>query len=408
MRENEGTRESPRSSAGCRATLKGALLGVLACLIAVIGSAQLNAGQERYDYDALGRLIRVIDEQGRVTEYLYDAAGNILQVITGGTAQAPAITAISPTSIRRGETAQVTITGSGFTGAEVSASDPGLDISGVQTAATQISFSLAATLTATLGLQQIAIRSAAGTASASITVNQVLPKLGMSPQPVAVPPDNVARNVFVTLSSADTIDYVIALASVNPAVATVSPASVTIPAGQTQILVSVTGKSTGNTTINLSAAGLASVSVPVFVSAEFLGYRTNLALPLGVVVQSPTTVTSTVRGPFASKLVGVAKGAYISGVAPKAVGCEHYSRRRAHADHLGRNQRRARRPLGHGSCHGRSLERSGSGHRRLDRYRYIKGDDNDHDKESRAHRRAAAVPPGKSRCRSASDHAPAA
>src|SRR5439155_26641069 len=132
-------RVSPRSAGKSGAMLK-AFLCALICLIGIIGSAELNAGQERYDYDALGRLIRVIDEQGRVTEYVYDAAGNILQVITGGAAQAPAITAISPTSIRRGGTAQVTITGSGFTGAEVSASDPGLDISGVQTVATQISF----------------------------------------------------------------------------------------------------------------------------------------------------------------------------------------------------------------------------------------------------------------------------
>jgi YD repeat-containing protein len=299
--------------------LKAAFLCALACLIGVVGPAGLNAAQERYDYDALGRLIRVIDELGRVTEYVYDAAGNILQVITGGTAQAPAITAISPTSIRRGGTAQVTITGSGFTGAAVGVGDPGLDVSGVQSTATQISFSLAATLTATLGLQQIVIRNAVGTASASITVNPALPKLGMSPQPVAIPPDNIARNFFVTLSNADNVDYVVTLASVNPAVATVSPASVTVPAGQTQVLVSVTGKSTGNTTFNLSSAGLASVSVPVFSTAEFLGYRTNLALPLGVVLQSPNTVTSTVRGPFASKLVGVAKGAYISGIAPKTL-----------------------------------------------------------------------------------------
>jgi len=36
-------------------------------------------GASRYDYDALGRLIRVIDEQGRVTEYVYDPAGNLTQ-----------------------------------------------------------------------------------------------------------------------------------------------------------------------------------------------------------------------------------------------------------------------------------------------------------------------------------------
>src|SRR5437870_10586029 len=78
-----------------------------------------DAGQERYDYDALGRLIRVIDEQGRVTEYVYDAAGNLLQVITGGTAQAPTVTAITPTSIRRGETKQFQFPGTDMTGTTV-------------------------------------------------------------------------------------------------------------------------------------------------------------------------------------------------------------------------------------------------------------------------------------------------
>ena len=40
-------------------------------------------GASRYDYDALGRLIRVIDEQGRVTEYVYDPAGNLLHETKG-------------------------------------------------------------------------------------------------------------------------------------------------------------------------------------------------------------------------------------------------------------------------------------------------------------------------------------
>lgn len=115
----------PRSEWGRR-------ISRLACcalaLLFSLFSAQGHAAQERYDYDALGRLIRVIDEQGRVTEYVYDAAGNFLQVISGaGGAQMPTIASISPNSIRRGETKAIQITGTGLTGVQVSVSDPGLD-----------------------------------------------------------------------------------------------------------------------------------------------------------------------------------------------------------------------------------------------------------------------------------------
>src|SRR2546427_12202305 len=39
-----------------------------------------------------------------LTEYVYDAAGNLLQVITSSTAQAPTITAVTPNAVRRGTT----------------------------------------------------------------------------------------------------------------------------------------------------------------------------------------------------------------------------------------------------------------------------------------------------------------
>src|SRR5215212_10909121 len=93
---------------------------LLGALVLLLSPQAAFAGEERYDYDGLGRLIRVIDEQGRVTEYVYDAAGNILQVITGqGGAQGPTVTAISPSNIRRGETRAFQITGTGLSGAHV-------------------------------------------------------------------------------------------------------------------------------------------------------------------------------------------------------------------------------------------------------------------------------------------------
>src|SRR5688500_20172177 len=122
----------------------GSVVARLLIAVALLGGAlSAHAAQERYDYDPLGRLIRVIDSQGRVTEYVYDAAGNLLQVRAGTTAQPPVVTSTTPASVRRGETVPVTITGTGFSGVEVSMPD-GLDASGVQVAATRITFSLTA------------------------------------------------------------------------------------------------------------------------------------------------------------------------------------------------------------------------------------------------------------------------
>ena len=265
--------------------------------------------------------MRVIDEQGRVTEYVYDAAGNILQVIVSGagSAQPPVVTASSPGSIRVGETKTVQITGTGLVGAHVSTTDPGLDISGLQITATQITFSLTATATALLGSRTISISNAGGSTSVQIFVNPVLPKLNMSPLPIAVPPTGAGRNFFVTLSSPDNIDHVVSLASSNSAIMTVSPASVTFTAGQTEKLVTVTGRLAGNAAVNLSSPLLVPNSVPVFVTAEFSGITTSFAPLLQVVKEAAPGGSSTFFGPFTAQL-GIAKGAYIDGVTPNRLG----------------------------------------------------------------------------------------
>lgn len=280
------------------------------------------AGEERYDYDALGRLVRVIDEQGRVTEYTYDAAGNILRVTVSGpgSAQPPAVSASSPSSIRRGETRTVQITGTGLTGAHVSVSDPALDIGSLQVSATEITFSLTAGTGAALGLHTIVIGNAGGSTSVQLTVNPVLPRLGMAPLPIAVPPSGTGRSFFVTLSSPDNVEHVVSVASSNAARVTVSPASLTFAAGETEKLVTVTGLTAGNAAINLSSPALVSTSVPVFVTAEFTGITTSFAPQLQVIKEAEPGSTSTTFGPFASPLVGIANGAYIEAVAPNRLG----------------------------------------------------------------------------------------
>lgn len=298
-----------RRRARCAAILAWIGLGVLAA------SAAAHAGQERYDYDALGRLARVIDDQGRVTEYVYDAAGNILRVVTStGGAQPPTVTSITPNAIRRGETKSFQVTGAALSGVTVSTGDPELDVSSATTSATQVSFALTASAGAALGARALTLSNAAGSATATITVNPVLPNVFVDPAPLAVAPDNVPRPFTIRLSNADTVDHAFALSASNSRI-TIAPAGVTIPAGQTEVRASITGVSGGQSTLTLASATLGTTLVPVFVTTEIVGLNTSHARALGVVM--PGGATTRDISPVASRLVGVLVGSGIRDVSPR-------------------------------------------------------------------------------------------
>ena len=269
--------------------LRLALCG-LAVVAALCGAVAL-AGTERYDYDALGRLVRVIDEQGRVTEYVYDPAGNILRVIVSGAGSAlpPGVTSVSPGSIRRGETRSIVITGTGLTGAHLSTTDPALDISALQTSATRITFDLTVLPTAALGPHLFSLSNAGGSASVQVALNPLLPMLGMSPLPIALASNSLPRNFLVTLSNADNIGHVVSVASADPAIATVSPSSITFLAGQTQAVVSIVPHAMGTTTIDLASAALAATSIHAGVGPVPLGEAVSVTRPLSVYLPAPTS-----------------------------------------------------------------------------------------------------------------------
>jgi len=296
-----------------RGAVRLAALAIVA-LASSIDCGLLQAGQERYDYDALGRLVRVIDEQGRVTEYVYDAAGNLLQVVTSAQSEAPVISSIQPSDLRRGEAKQFQITGTGLTNARLSASDPNLEISGLSVSALKLTFTVSAGLAAALGSQSLTVSNAAGSAATSITVNPALPKFAVEPVPLAIPPDNQPHPFTVRLSNADTIDHVIALSLSNQN-ASVTPAQLTFPAGQTTAQATIAGVTAGQTTLTLTSPTLGSSLVPIYITGEFRGLDTSYAAPVGVVIQS-STHTSRDVGPIVSRSVGVVVGGAVTAVTP--------------------------------------------------------------------------------------------
>jgi YD repeat-containing protein len=75
------------------------VLTVVACVLMLCTLAPTMAVSEQaqYIYDDLGRLVQVIDGQGNVATYTYDAVSNLLSITrnTGGVG-APTITSLTP------------------------------------------------------------------------------------------------------------------------------------------------------------------------------------------------------------------------------------------------------------------------------------------------------------------------
>jgi YD repeat-containing protein len=96
--------------------LKLTIRALLFCflLIGICSSSLLAQGlqQNRYFYDDLGQLVKVVDSTGTVIEYVYDPVGNMLQIKRSTVGTELAIFAFTPQRGNIGQT--VTIQGQGF------------------------------------------------------------------------------------------------------------------------------------------------------------------------------------------------------------------------------------------------------------------------------------------------------
>ena len=289
-------------------------------LLSWLVSGVAYAATDRYDYDALGRLIRWVDEAGQVTDYAYDAADNILTVQAQSQGIPMSVVAIAPASVRRGDTRDIRIMGSSLVGARLTVPSQGLRVSGFAASSETATFRLAVSDTAELGSQTFILGNALGQAPVTLRIDPVLPVLSVSPLPLAIPPDGVERGFALTLSNADTIDHMVALASSNNDIARVSPASVIIHAGETKATARIAGYKTGTGALKLSSSDLIETAVPVFVTGDFTGVNTSRAALVGVTFEAAAaSPASTFVGPLVSPSIGISRGNVLTGLTPKVL-----------------------------------------------------------------------------------------
>jgi len=272
--------------------------------ILLLVAAAIQAGQERYDYDALGRLVRFINPAGEGTEYLYDAVGNILAVRQVQVSP-PRITGLSPSSLRRNVPTPVVVSGAELLGATVTATDPGLHITGLRASQSAVNFDLTADETVPLGPQPFVLGSSTGTTGFNLTIRPALPVVTVSPSTTVLALGDTST-LTVTLSNPDQEDHQLALSLSNPAVVSLSTATLPFPAGQTSATVGLTVLALGNSVLDLASATLAGTKVGIHVPAdEGPGERLRVSNQVGVIREAPASTAP--LGPFAAPAVGVVR-----------------------------------------------------------------------------------------------------
>lgn len=157
-----------------------------------------------YLYDDLGRLVRVIREDGEAATYHYDVVGNILQITReSGVSQTTSVTGTSQPTGEQGSTVPLTITGINLIGATVVCTTPGVTVRNIRTDFDQITLELVIDQSASTGPVQCEVRgitSAALPFSVIRTIPAFLGAPGVSVQVAAALAPFVATGVSVQVA----------------------------------------------------------------------------------------------------------------------------------------------------------------------------------------------------------------
>ncbi len=153
-------------------TIRGCL-GLVALLVGFLLPAVVQAGQAKYVYDELGRLIRVVNEQGDVAIYNYDSVGNLLSIqrTTSSNLQ-PVINSITPSLFGRGTQIGVTLTGQFFLSGILTTDNPNITVSNAIVTDDTVSATFATSLTSATGTFNVTLTTSFGSASVPIVVSE--------------------------------------------------------------------------------------------------------------------------------------------------------------------------------------------------------------------------------------------
>ena len=100
---------------------RGIVLPLLLLVVVFLFAARPSAADVVYLYDSLGRLVRLIDQNGQAGTYVYDGVGNLLQVLrqSGVPQDQTSLSSVDPPAAAQGGQVILTFTGTNLAGASL-------------------------------------------------------------------------------------------------------------------------------------------------------------------------------------------------------------------------------------------------------------------------------------------------
>ncbi len=191
---------------------KRLLSSIHLCILAILFFTINNAFAEiSYNYDTAGRLTHATDDIGNAVVYTYDSNGNVISIFRTTTANLlpPVITDVNPGILRRGETADATITGTNLSGAVLAIDNAGLFIKTESVTDTEITLTMETSLNARIGPAILTITTPQGSDIATVQVKGQVPKVlniipfkgtSVGGTKVAVYGDNFTPDTTITIN----------------------------------------------------------------------------------------------------------------------------------------------------------------------------------------------------------------
>ncbi len=247
------------------------------------------ASQSQYIYDDIGRLSRVVNQDGSYLFYVYDAVGNLTAINTGvASPNPPALSSINPALLFIGARVPVTITGTNLITTKNLTTNPAMPVEILNISDTQIILDITVPSSSLPG-STVTFTATTLYGSANISATLTSSKLSFSPGQLAIAPGNIG-SVTVSILPSVGRNLTITLNNSNPEIASV-PRMVTVPSGGITTF-DVTGVKDGVTTITSGDS-----TTVVFVEDPFTTLPgetvTAKAGPVSVYIDTPTTSNTT-------------------------------------------------------------------------------------------------------------------
>jgi len=227
--------------------------------------------------------------------------------------KAPVVNSMTPQAVNRGVETSILLTGTSLGAAHVTAATPGLNIVGESPGKTVLSFRLGVDANVPAGTYPLNVSNPAGSQLVSIKVisdNQSeQPNFYMIPSVAVLAADNTFQRLTLRVKQTTPVDRVFSVTMSNPAIATVSAATVILPAGMYETAILAKGLAAGGTALIVSGGGMAiPLEIPVEVVSGALAPQFVVTRPVGV-FWGPSYFSS---GNYASATVGVVRGSRFS------------------------------------------------------------------------------------------------